>query len=87
MDMFPPEYKKRVEQKYLEHIKWLERKDHLTRATKGFESAIKWMNEKDTSENLPMFFKLTKKYDNVRQESLVHVFPELKELFDNYEKN
>ena len=32
-----------------------------------------------------MFFKLTKKYDGVRGESLVEVFPELKELFEKYE--
>ena len=85
MDMFPQEYKKRVEEKYREHMTWLQKNDHLTRASKGYESAIKWMNERDTSNNLPMFFKLTKKYDGVRGESLVEVFPELKELFEKYE--
>ena len=85
MDMFPQEYKKRVEEKYREHMTWLQKNDHLTRATKGFESAIKWMNERDTSNNLPLFFNLTKKYDDVRGESLVEVFPELKELFEKYE--
>ena len=85
MDMFPQEYKKRVEEKYREHMTWLQKNDHLTRATKGFESAIKWMNERDTSNNLPLFFDLTKKYDGVRGESLVEVFPELKELFEKYE--
>lgn len=85
MDMFPQEYKKRVEEKYREHMTWLQKNDHLTRASKGYESAIKWMNERDTSNNLPMFFKLTKKYDGVRGESLVEVFPELKELFAKYD--
>ena len=85
MDMFPQEDKKRVEEKYREHMTWLQKNDHLTRASKGYESAIKWMNERDTSNNLPMFFKLTKKYDGVRGESLVEVFPELKELFEKYE--
>ena len=65
----------------------LKSNDTLTRAVKGFESAIKWMYDKDTSTNLPLFFELTKKYDNARSEKLVDVFPELKELFDNYEKN
>jgi hypothetical protein len=87
MDMFPMEYKKRVEEKYLSHIEWLDDQDHLTRAVKGYESAIKWMYDKDTSDTLPLFFDLTRKYDGVREESLVSVFPELKELFDNYEKN
>ena len=85
MDMFPQEYKKRVEEKYREHMEWLQKNDHLTRASKGYESAIKWMNERDTSNNLPMFFKLTKKYDGVRGECLFEVFPELKELFEKYE--
>ena len=85
MDMFPQEYKKRVEEKYREHMTWLQKNDHLTRASKGYESAIKWMNERDTSNNLPLFFNLTKKYDGVRGESLVEVFPELKELFAKYD--
>ena len=85
MDMFPQEYKKRVEEKYREHMAWLQKNDHLTRASKGYESAIKWMNERDTSNNLPLFFNLTKKYDGVRGESLVEVFPELKELFAKYD--
>ena len=87
MDMLPIEYKKRIEEKYLEHIKWLNNKDSLTRATKGFESAIKWMYDKDTIQHLPHFFELTKKYDSVRNEKITDVFPELKELFDNYDKN
>lgn len=87
MDLLPKEYKERVEKKYLDHIEWLKSSDHLTRASKGFESAIKWMNAKDNSRHLDEFFHLTKKYDSVREEKLVNVFPELKELFDNYEKN
>jgi len=86
MDMFPQEYKKRVEDKYNEHMKWLKGHDHLTRAYKGYQSAIKWMNDKDTSHNLQMFFSLTKKYDGVRGESLVKVFPELQELFDKHDR-
>ena len=86
MDMLPIEYKKRIEEKYLKHIDWLKGQDHLTRATKGFESGIKWMYDKDTSRHLPEFFELTRKYDAVREETTTEVFPELKELFDKYEK-
>ena len=43
------------------------------------------MNNKDTSANLPMFFDMTRKYDKVRNEKLVEVFPELKEFFEKYE--
>ena len=87
MDMFPAEYKEKVEKKYNDHLLWLKDKDPLTRATKGFESAIKWMNATDTSQNLPLFFEYTKKYDNVRNENLVDTFPELKGLFEKYDKN
>jgi len=87
MDNLPKEYKERIEKKYLAHIEWLKDKDHLTRATKGFESALKWMNMTDNTKNLPMFFELSKKYDSIRGESLVKTFPELTELFEKYEKN
>ena len=87
MDMFPLEYKKRVEDKYLAHMEWLENLDHLTRAVRGYQSAIKWMYDKDTISNLPLFFELTRKYDGAREENLVAVFPELQELFDSYGKN
>jgi radical SAM protein with 4Fe4S-binding SPASM domain len=82
MDMFPKKYKEKVEKKYKEHIKWLEGKDHLSRAIKGFESGLKWMWDKDTSHNLPMFFQLSNKYDDHRKESVVKTFPELKELYE-----
>jgi MoaA/NifB/PqqE/SkfB family radical SAM enzyme len=87
MDNLPKEYKERIEKKYLAHIEWLKDKDRLTRATKGFESALKWMNMNDNTKNLPMFFELSKKYDSIRGESLVKTFPELTELFEKYEKN
>lgn len=86
IDMFPAEYKRKVEQKYRLHIEWLKKQDVLTRATKGFESAIKWMYATDTSHNLPMFFDMTKKYDAGRNENTPKVFPELKELFEKYAK-
>ncbi len=85
MDILPQEYKQQIEDKYNEHIKWLEVHDKLTRAYKGFESAIKWMNDKDNTRHLPMFFDFTKKYDKVRSEKLTEVFPEWKELFDKYD--
>ena len=87
MDLLPMEYKKQIEDKYNDHIQWLKGKDSLTRATKGFESAIKWMYDKDMSTHLALFFELTKKYDKVRQEKFTDVFPEWKELFEKYDKN
>ena len=76
-----------MDKKYKAHIEWLKDKDPLTRATKGYESALNWMWMKDNIKNLPEFFQMTRKYDNIRQENTLEVFPELKELFEKYEKN
>jgi len=76
-----------VEQKYRKHIDWLSDKDPLTRASKGFESAINWMWEKDNSDKLNLFWENTLKYDKIRDENVLEVFPELQELYDYYEKN
>ena len=85
MDILPPEHKERVKDKYEEHIKWLKGKDPLTRASKGFESGLKWMLEKDNQKHLDLFFSNTRKYDKIRNENSVDVFPEWKELFEKYE--
>ena len=85
MDILPPEHKDRVKEKYHEHFKWLKNKDPLTRATKGFESALDWMYKKDNQRHLPLFFANTRKYDKIRNENSLEVFPEWKELFKKYE--
>ena len=87
MDLLPQEEKDRVTEKYKEHIEWLKSQDHLTRASKGFESALDWMNKKDMSRHLPTFVNETRKYDKIRDENFTDVFPEWKELFEKYEKN
>jgi organic radical activating enzyme len=87
MDLLPIEYKLEVTEKYNKHIAWLADKDPLTRATKGFESALTWMNRKDNSVNLDLFFSNTKKYDAVRNEDIIKTFPELQKLFEKYGQN
>ena len=87
MDLLPEEFKQQVKEKYEEQIKWLKDKDPLTRATKGYESAIDWIYRRDNSKLLPMFFQRTKLYDKIRNENTLQVFPEWKELFKKYEKN
>ena len=87
MDILPPEHKQRVKEKYNNHIKWLKDQDHLTRATKGFESALDWMFKTDNQKHLDLFFSNTRKYDKMRNEDSLKIFPEWKELFDKYEKN
>ena len=87
MDLLPQNEKERVTAKYEEHIQWLKSQDRLTRATKGFESALDWMNKKDMSHHLPTFVGETRKYDKIRDENFTDVFPEWKEFFAKYEKN
>ena len=73
MDLLPQNEKERVTAKYNEHIAWLKSQDHLTRASKGFESALDWMNKKDMSRHMPMFIDETKKYDKIRNETFFFV--------------
>ena len=87
MDILPPEYKQQVKEKYESHIQWLKDKDPLTRATKGFESAINWMLETDNQKHLDLHIEQTKKYDKMRNEKTLEVFPEWTELFSKYDKN
>lgn len=85
MDLLPDEYKMEVTAKYNQHIEWLKTKDPLTRASKGFQSALDWMNKKDMSKHMPTFITETRKYDKIRDENFTDVFPEWKELFKKYE--
>jgi hypothetical protein len=87
IDILPPEYKEQVKEKYGEHIKWLKTQDSLTRATKGFESALEWMFSTDNQKHLDLFFENTRRYDQIRNKDTLEVFPEWKELFAKYEKN
>jgi radical SAM protein with 4Fe4S-binding SPASM domain len=87
MDLLPPEYKAQVQTKFEEHIKWLKPIDPLTRATKGFQSALTWMNQKDNTNHLNLFFSNMRKYDNIRNENILSTFPEWTDLFKRYETN
>ena len=87
MDVLPDEYKHKVKEKFQRQVKWLADKDPLTRASKGYEAAIDWIDRRDNTQLLPLFFKKTNLYDKIRNEKTIKVFPEWKELFDKYEKN
>jgi len=87
MDVLPEEYKHKVKEKFQRQVKWLADKDPLTRASKGYEAAIDWIDRRDNTQLLPLFFKKTNLYDKIRNEKTIEVFPEWKELFDKYEKN
>jgi hypothetical protein len=58
--------------------------DHLTRATKGFESGLDYMMRRDNFKDIQQFKDSMKRIDDIRDEDILTVFPELAEL---YEKN
>lgn len=84
IDLLPLDFKEKVKEKYLKHIEWLKPQDNLTRATKGFESGIDYMMRRDNFQHFDQFKDGMEKLDKIRNEKLIDVFPELKEL---YEKN
>ena len=82
IDLLPESFKKKVKKKYEEHLEWLRPLDHLTRATKGFESGLDYMMRRDNSKDLGQFKKTMQNMDRIRNEELVKTFPELAELYE-----
>ena len=84
IDLLPDSYKQRVKEKYEKHLEWLRPHDHLTRATKGFESGLDYMMRRDNFKRINEFKEGMQKLDKIRNENILETFPELTEL---YEKN
>ena len=80
IDVLPQHHKQAITDLYQDHIRWLEPKDRLTRATSGFKSAINFLNDRDQSNLLPAFFKRTDELDRVRNENFESVFKEFNDL-------
>lgn len=80
IDIAPPVYKKKIQQKFEQHLEWLRPQDSLQRATTGFESAIKFLNATDNSHLYSTFWKKTAELDGIRNERLLDVIPELSTL-------
>jgi len=80
IDIAPIKYKQRIRQTYLEHLEWLQPQDPLQRATVGFESAIKFMMATDNTVLIDRFWSKTHELDAIRNENILEVIPELKEL-------
>lgn len=78
IDIATPEYKEELSTVYLNHIMWLrEQGDDLGRATQGFEAAIQFMSATDNSDLIPKFWEKTLQLDEIRNENLLDVIPEL----------
>ncbi len=80
LDIAPVKYKQRLRIKFLEHIEWLRPQDQLNRATVGFESAVNFMMATDNSPLLARFWEKTQQLDQIRNEHVLSVIPELEAL-------
>jgi len=79
IDIAPESYKAKIRARYQNHLEWLKSKDHLGRASLGFESALNFL-ETDNSKLLPKFCEHMNKLDELRTENILDVIPELNEL-------
>lgn len=80
IDIASPSYKKKIQDKFEQHLEWLRPLDQLNRATVGFESAIKFMNSIDNTHLIDKFWKKTHELDAIRNESIFAIIPELEAL-------
>jgi radical SAM protein with 4Fe4S-binding SPASM domain len=80
IDLAPIKYKQRLRIKYEEHLEWLRHHDRLNRATVGFESAITFMMATDNTHLIDNFWRRTHQLDDIRNEKLLTVIPELEAL-------
>ena len=79
MSILPQSLKEEIKYKWQKHLKWLEPQDHIGRATEGYKSAIKFLND-DHSNLLEEFKRFNAEFDQLRSENFAEVFPELKNI-------
>jgi hypothetical protein len=80
IDIAPNAYKMKIKEKFEAHIEWLRPHDHLNRATVGFESAVNFMLANDNTHLIDQFWLKTHQLDEIRNEQLLSVIPELAAL-------
>jgi MoaA/NifB/PqqE/SkfB family radical SAM enzyme len=80
IDVASPAYKEQICNDFEKHLEWLRPLDPLQRATVGFESAINFIKSTDNSALLPKFWSKTNELDQIRNENILLVIPELSAL-------
>jgi hypothetical protein len=80
IDIAPSVYKKKIQDKFEQHLEWLRPRDTLQRATTGFESALKFLHATDNSHLYSTFWTKTAELDSIRNERLLDAIPELSVL-------
>jgi MoaA/NifB/PqqE/SkfB family radical SAM enzyme len=82
VNILPREYKDQVQKKYETFMR--EYLSDYEEIYLKYESFLKFMWESDLQDQLPTYFWWTKTLDESRGENFVQVFPEWKELFEEY---
>lgn len=80
IDIAPAAYKEKICNLYRKHLDWLRPQDSLSRASTGFESAINFTTATDNTHLLDTFWTKTNELDKIRNENILDIIPELKEL-------
>ena len=80
IDIAPPKYKQQLIERYQRHLEWLRPLDPLQRATVGFESAINFLQATDNTHLLDTFWFKIGELDNIRNENILDIIPELSAL-------
>jgi len=76
MSVLPQNLKAEIKYKWEKHLRWLEPLDPSGRATEGYKSAIKFLDD-DHTHLLQEFKDFNKSFDNLRDENFDDVYPEL----------
>ncbi|MCM3135794.1 twitch domain-containing radical SAM protein [Paenibacillus polysaccharolyticus] len=92
--LLPSEMKKQVTEEILNHLSWLRQQapyndinqDYDPESLDQWESVIAYMNSEDWTHLIPRFFENTAKLDELRNENLLDVFPELRVLNEHQNK-
>lgn len=89
--VLPPELKQEVLAHYQEYIDWVNGTDFSDHVKKDFakvlNGVIKFMNSEDYSQEwLGTFVKTTVKLDEIRNQNILDIVPQYKDLFDAYNK-
>ena len=77
MSVLPETLRKEIKYKWEKHLAWLEPQDHIGRATDGYKSAIKFLDD-DHTHLLDEFKAFNVEFDKLRDENFDEVYPELK---------
>lgn len=73
-DILPQRYKDEAIIKINDTIEWLKDKDHLSRATGGYQGLINFMQQSTSNHSLKEFFRITDQLDALRNEKFENVF-------------